>query len=231
MTSTPGSVARSFDMASETYDALRRSLVPGFDLFYGNALEVIADWRTGGPWRVLDLGAGTGLFSAMVQARFPEATFHLVDVSPDMLAQARTRFAGQASAVSIEVGDFAAGAIGGPWDLVISALAIHHLADEDKRALFARIHDGLVAGGLFVNAEQVDGPTPAALDRYRRVWDRQVRAAGVSDDEHRRTLDRMRLDRCSTVRDQLDWLRQAGFAEADCTFKAWRFAVLAAWKA
>ena len=44
-------------------------------------------------------------------------------------------------------------------------------------------------------------------------------------------LGRMRHDRCDTVEDQLRWLREAGLAEADCTYKAWRFAVLAAWKA
>ena len=33
-------------------------------------------------------------------------------------------------------------------------------------------------------------------------------------------------DRCATVEDQLDWMREAGLRQVDCTFKAWRFAVL-----
>jgi tRNA (cmo5U34)-methyltransferase len=36
----------------------------------------------------------------------------------------------------------------------------------------------------------------------------------------------MRFDRCATVEDQLVWLREAGFAGADCLFKDHRFAVI-----
>ena len=35
----------------------------------------------------------------------------------------------------------------------------------------------------------------------------------------------MAHDRCATLEDQLAWLRAAGFAEVDCAFKQWRFAV------
>ncbi len=233
MGEAPGSVARSFGAAAAGYDAARRMLVPCFDGFYGNALEVIADWGPPEGARVLDLGAGTGLFAAMVLDRFPSARLRLVDVSPDMLAQARRRFAGAAdpSRVAFDVLDMGEGDLGGPWDLVVSALAIHHLEARAKRALFARVHAALASGGLFVNAEQVLGPGGAAEARYRRLWEAQARAAGAADDDIGRAQERMRHDRCDTVEDQLRWLREAGFGEADCTFKAWRFAVLAAWKA
>jgi tRNA (cmo5U34)-methyltransferase len=225
-----GSVAGSFGAAAG-YDAARRALVPCFDAFYGNALEVVADWGPPEGARVLDLGAGTGLFAAVVLDRFPSARLRLVDVSPDMLAQARRRFAGaDPSRVAFGVLDMAEGDLGGPWDLVVSALAIHHLDAGAKRALFARVRAALAPGGLFVNAEQVLGPGDAAEARYKRLWEVQARAAGASDDDIGRAQERMRHDRCDTVEDQLRWLREAGFAGADCTFKAWRFAVLAAWR-
>lgn len=227
-----GSAARSFAAAAPGYDAARRALVPCFDALYGNALEVVADQRLRDGARVLDLGAGTGLFAAMVLARFPSASLRLVDLSEDMLAQAKRRFAGDdPTRVEFAVLDMAEGDLGGPWDLVVSALAVHHLDAEAKRALFARVHAALAPGGLFVNAEQVLGPGEPAEARYRRLWDAQTGAAGASDADRERALERMRHDRCDTVEDQLRWLREAGFAEADCTFKAWRFAVLAAWKA
>jgi cyclopropane fatty-acyl-phospholipid synthase-like methyltransferase len=43
------------------------------------------------------------------------------------------------------------------FDAIVSALAIHHLEDAEKRSLFARIHERLRPGGVFVNAEQVVG--------------------------------------------------------------------------
>jgi tRNA (cmo5U34)-methyltransferase len=143
-----------------------------------------------------------------------------------MLAQARQRFAGAAgSNVSFEMRDYTQGSLGGPRDLVISALSIHHLDDGAKRSLFARVFEALRPAGLFVNAEQVLGPTPAAEARYRRLWDGQVLGSGLDRLEYERAVDRMRHDRCATLTDQLEWMRAAGFAEVDCAFKQWRFAV------
>jgi tRNA (cmo5U34)-methyltransferase len=149
---------------------------------------------------VLDLGAGTGLLSAMVMERLPGGRLHLVDVSDAMLARARERFSGAAdSNVSFEVRDYAHGSLGGPWDVVVSALSIHHLDDGAKRSLFARVFEALRPMGLFVNAEQVLGPTPAAEARYRRLWDEQVLGSGVDRGEYERAVERMRHDRCATL--------------------------------
>ena len=70
-----------------------------------------------------------------------------------MLAEAQQRLGDRVVAVHVQ--DMAAELPEGPFDAVISALAIHHLEDEDKRVLFARVHDVLRPGGVFVNAEQV----------------------------------------------------------------------------
>jgi trans-aconitate methyltransferase len=223
------SAEQAFNRDAATYDAGRRALIPCFDGFYGNALEVIGDW--GGPRepRVLDLGAGTGLFSAMVLAQLPHASIMLTDISEEMLAQARDRF-GNDGRVRYQRADLSTDTLAGPWDLVISALAIHHLADKDKRSLFKRVHEWLSPGGLFINAEQVLGPTSRQEQQYRALWERQIRANGVDDAGVQRANERMAFDQCSTVADQLGWMREAGFARVDCTFKAWRFAVMAGWK-
>jgi tRNA (cmo5U34)-methyltransferase len=229
MTGSSNAVGELFSIAAERYDAVRRNLVPCFDAFYSSALDVIGDWAHGRalePLDVLDLGAGTGLFSAMVMARLPQARLHLIDVSDAMLAEARRRFAGVApSNVSFEVRDYSESSLGGPWDLVISALSIHHLEDGAKRSLFKRVFEALRPGGLFVNAEQVLGPTPAAEARYRRLWDEQALSSGVDRHEYERAVERMVHDRCAPLDDQLEWMRAAGFAEVDCAFKQWRFAV------
>ena len=228
MSGSSNAVGRLFSLGAQGYDAVRRNLMPCFDGFYASALDAIADWagaRASAALDVLDLSAGTGLFSAMVLGRLPEARIHLIDVSDAMLAQARQRFAAAGARVSFEVSDYTQESLGGPWDLVISALSIHHLDDGAKRALFARVFEALRPAGLFVNAEQVLGPTPAAEARYRRLWDEQVLGSGVDRAEYERAVERMRHDRCATLADQLEWMRAAGFAEVDCAFKQWRFAV------
>ena len=110
----------------------------------------------------------------------------------------------------------------------MSALAVHHLPDDGKAALFARAHDAVGQGGLFVNADQVAGPTELFDDLYARWHESSSRALGASDDDWDGAVERMAHDRTSDVESQLTWLREAGFADADCLFKDHRFAVMVA---
>jgi tRNA (cmo5U34)-methyltransferase len=190
------------------------------------ALEVLA---SGALERVLDLGAGTGLMSAAVAQAFPAARFELLDGSPEMLAEAQVRLGQQVSAVHVQ--DMAATLPEGPFDAVISALAIHHLSDQDKRLLFAEIHEQLRPGGVFVNAEQVLGPTAELADLYRALWERDAAALGASDAEVSASRGRREHDRCADAESQLAWLREAGFETADCVYKLWELAVIVAVKA
>ncbi|WP_183720173.1 methyltransferase domain-containing protein [Rhizobium sp. BK060] len=214
-----------FNRDASGYDVLRRGLIPCFDAFYGTALDLIDDWRHTDKLRVLDLGAGTGLFSAMLLARHPDAQIHLVDASEKMLEQARQRFDGN-PAITYAVADMADAELGGPWDLIISALAIHHLEDAAKKHLFGGIRGALSEGGLFVNAEQVLGHDSEVEARYARIWLQQVRTLGIPEAEIAKAHERMSHDRCSSVESQLQWMRDTGLCQVDCSFKAWRFAVL-----
>jgi tRNA (cmo5U34)-methyltransferase len=78
---------------------------------------------------------------------------------------------------------------------------------------------------LFVNAEQVLAPTPELEVRAHDRWIAQATALGAAPDELAAAQSRMTHDRCATLEDQLRWLRDAGFADVDCAFKSWRFAV------
>lgn len=225
MTTAEVPASLPFSRDARGYDDLRRRLVPCFDDFYGSALQLIRDGKVSPTIDVLDLGAGTGLFAAMVAAEFPVGRLCLLDGSAAMLDEARARFPGDAG-VEYRVADMTDANLGGPWDVVISALAIHHLSDDAKRSLYGRIRRALKPGGLFVNAEQVSGPNPAADERYARLWLEQIRRLGVPEPEIDKARDRMSHDRCAPVEEQLGWLSEAGFTDVDCSFKAWRFAVL-----
>ena len=164
---------RVFTATAATYDEERARLIPGFARFYGWAVELVpAEAR-----KVLDLGAGTGLLAETVRAKLPATRLELVDISEAMLARARVRFAWDEGVV-FRVADYSAeemtggaveGLVGG-YDAVVSALSIHHLEDVAKRALFRRVWKWLRPGGVFVNADQVLGPTAALEARYRAAW-------------------------------------------------------------
>jgi tRNA (cmo5U34)-methyltransferase len=215
----------AFNAHAVDYDAARRRLVPPFDALYSGAVDALG--LAGSPVeKILDLGAGTGLLSSRIREARPEAQLTLLDGARSMLDEARQRL-GSANAIYLEA-DLNEPLPAGPWDAIVSALAIHHLAHQDKQRLFGRIHEQLRPGGVFVNAEHVSAPTPLLTAAYHRWHESTARAAGSSSQEWTAALERMSHDVCATVEHQLAWLTDSGFRDVDCVLKDHHFALIVA---
>jgi tRNA (cmo5U34)-methyltransferase len=212
------SVKQAFDRHAKDYDSERKQLIPSFDDFYGAALALIP-FQPEERFRVLDLGAGTGLFASFVAQHYTNAEFTLYDISDKMLDEARKRFSDSRTKVTYVVRDYSREAIEGRFDLVISALSIHHVAHADKENLFKRLFECIDANGMFINADQVMGATPSIDELYRSTWLKQIRTNGVTDEMLAAALERMKEDKMSTLSDQLDWLRKAHFSEVTCWYQ------------
>ena len=211
-----------FDATASTYDHDRSLLIPGCDTFYRWAIALIPERAK----TIVELGAGSGLLTALIRNRLPQAHIHLLDFSVPMLDLARRRL-GDDPHLSYHHADYATQNLPPEACSVVSSLSIHHLEDADKQALFRKVFAALRPGGTFVNAEQVAGPTPDLDARYKHLWLEQVREAGATPDQIADSLYRQQDDHCASVEDQLHWMREAGFTDADCWFKDNRFAVLA----
>jgi tRNA (cmo5U34)-methyltransferase len=211
----------AFDQAASRYDQTRRQLIPCFDLFYGTAVELIPVEAQ----RVLDLGAGTGLLSSLVLAHCPSAAITLADISTEMLEQAKTRLSPAGGRCTFLAMDYQAELPSGNFDAIVSALSIHHLDATAKRSLFDKIFQHLSPGGIFVNADQVVGETPAIDSRYCATWVGAVRESGIDPAAMWAAFERTKLDRMSPLSPQLDWLREIGFTEVSCWFQHYSFVV------
>ncbi len=218
-------IQERFDRGAATYDRDRRRLIPCYDDFYAIPVEILP-FHGDRELRVLDLGAGTGLLSAAVARRYPRALLTLVDISAEMLRRAEARFSGDdLSRVTFQVIDYRRDTPKGVYDLVISALSIHHLADSDKAALFRTVHGLLEPGGMFVNADQVLGENPMAEQLCRHMWLSKVRAAGIDEAALAAARERMREDRMATLAAQLQWLQLAGFVDISTWYRYYNFVV------
>jgi tRNA (cmo5U34)-methyltransferase len=171
-----------FDPA--TYLDLMRAEVPAYERLQ----EAVATATEGVDARsVLDLGTGTGETLAAVLERHPGCAAVGIDASAAMLEAAVARLAGRP--VQLAVADLADALPSGPFDLVVSALAVHHLDGPAKADLFARVAAALRAGGRFVLGDVVVPEDPAD-------------AVSPLSEGH---------DKPSTLADQLAWLAAAGF--------------------
>lgn len=228
-----------FDRWETTYDGDRRLLISSFDAFYlalGEVAALRADGtgRTagadGGPVRVLDLGAGTGLSGAALAATLPDLRLTLLDEAPGMLAHARERLSPLGDRLAVVEGDLLDDLPDGPFDVVASCLAIHHLPHERQAEVYAAAAARLAHGGLFVNAEQIAGPTPALehhlLEREVRIG----RAAGLGEAAEAAARERWSIDRHVPLEQHLAWLHAAGLDPVDCVMRSWRFAVVCGWR-
>ena len=209
----------AFNRSIAYYDDWMKKALPNFDDLFGSALAVIP-FPPDTAMHVLDLGAGTGLFSAHVLAKFPQANFVLCDVADKMLEMARQRFAAQTEQFAYRIMDYRQLDEQDEYELVISSLSIHHLTDEEKQTLFAGIYRALKPGGVFINIAQVRGETPYLQKLYWQHWLNQVRSIEKDEERIRESVDRRTTyDKEATLWEQIQWLKNCGFKDVDCIYK------------
>lgn len=211
-----------FDATAATYDRDRMKLIPGHELFYAAALGLIPRNST----HIVELGAGSGLFSAMLLAAFRKAHLTLIDFSENMLALARERLSDNHSRISFMLADYTTAPLPSHADAIVSSLSIHHLEDERKRELLPHVFEALRPGGVFVNADHIAGPTPELEAIYQQRWLSEVRALGATEQQISDSLYRQQEDRRTPVAQQLSWMTEAGFENVDCWYKHSSFAVM-----
>src|SRR5579872_7193358 len=110
-------VKEQFSNVSRKYDSQREYLIPCFNDFYTACLPLVKSLTHAK--KVLDIGAGTGLFTQFIYDVNPNLDFTLTDLSAEMLNIARERFDGEPNFEYFEL-DFSKDALPGKYDIIIS---------------------------------------------------------------------------------------------------------------
>jgi tRNA (cmo5U34)-methyltransferase len=168
-----------FHFHPDDYLALMHSEMPAYERLQDAAAAATGSHAE----RLLELGTGTGETTRRVLARHPGASLVGIDASAEMLGAA------ELPGADLRVARLQDPLPDGPFDLVFSALAVHHLDGPAKADLFARVAAVLEPGGRFVLADVVVPDDPADA------------TTPLSPD----------FDLPSRPGEQLDWLADAGF--------------------
>ena len=180
-----------FHWDPDSYLELMRSEVPQYERLQEEVALATGD---GEAERVLELGPGTGETARRVLARHPRAHLLGIDESEGMMAAAREAL--DPARAELRTGRLQDPLPEGPWDVVVSCLAVHHLDGPGKADLFRRIAAVLAPGGRFVLGDVIVPEDPADV------------VTPIDHDEGSDLPDR--LD------DQLRWLAEAGLTAELC---------------
>jgi len=187
---------------------------------------------------VLDVGSGYGPVAAAVLDAFPNAHAIGMDISDAMMDRGRERMARFGDRFEYMVGDFADGTLpeqavaAGPFDLVVSARAIHHLPAEGMASLYASISASIKPGGAFVNLDTASTENDSLDDVFRKVRRAEnpvVRPTYRSPDQQ--AHDTLLHHKDATLQKHFDWLHAAGFTTVDCFWKRMNQALVGGYKA
>jgi tRNA (cmo5U34)-methyltransferase len=208
---------------SAGYTEKIRQLVPRYD----EMVETIVDLlQLAGPDAVLDLGAGIGNVSQLVLEALPQARVTALDVSPEMIEQARERLAPYGKRVDVVQGDDADLPAERAFDAVFSNLVLHNLASDSKRGTLGTVRRWLVPEGIFLWGDMIVHPEAAVQRHFARQRAEHALASGCPKDFVDWNFEKeSRLDHPWTTAQTLEELTEAGFDNPEVVWAHDAFAI------
>ncbi len=195
---------------------------------------------------LVDLGGGSARLAEKFLSRFPRARAVVVDQSEAFLELARGRlapFADRAALVVARLQDDWAAQLPGQPTAIVSTSAIHHLAPDEKRALYQKCYNVLEPLGILANGDEVRAESQdeyrAALEKWAAHM-RRIVAEGLVGENFSGMLEkwqqrnvahfdqpRVSGDDChETVQAQLACLADCGFRSVSAPWQQEMWAVL-----
>jgi len=183
-------------------------------------------------FRVLELGVGTGTLTGLLLREFPHAHVTGIDISPRMIARAREKLRPFRDRVELVAGDLGTYEEA-EYDVVLSALAIHHLSDAAKWRLFRRLYRSLSRGGYFGDADDHLPEDPLFDTRYAQIalaMRSGDRGAGEWTSPQQIWHEHEKFDHPCTLQAEVSALERAGFAHVGVPWRFFGQAVVWAYK-
>lgn len=218
------SVRSHLNTASEDYDRVIRTFIPGYD----EMLSTIGWWLAQivpANGTIVELGSGTGALAQTLLKALPMVRMELWDIDREMLGVARDRLRDFADRVTFRERSFTEEMT--PCDAVVGTLSLHHLPGlEEKQALYTRVYNALSTPGVFLIGDCTIDNIDPAHSTMRRYWTSFMAAHGISEAEARHHFSEWdKEDTYQPTWLELRALAQAGFPHPDVFWKQGPIAV------
>lgn len=199
--------------------------------------------------KILDLGCGDGILGFSILRKYPNAEVTFLDLTDSMINATKQKAEQFLQALDsnkqINIFNFTVEDLAnpnsiknitkfGPFDIIISGFAIHHLTDDRKRELYTQIFNILNEDGIFLNLERVQSRTEFGTklndDLYIDTFVNfhQKESSDVNRDEiakkyYYKTMKDSNI--LALVEDQCEMLRKIGYSDVDIFFKIFEIAL------
>jgi ubiquinone/menaquinone biosynthesis C-methylase UbiE len=221
-------IASRFNDVAAKYDEQRKLFIPCFDDYYG-IVQTFLKHKKIMATSVMDLGAGTGLLTKFIREILPDSSYMLIDLSDKMLEIAKNRFI-EYSNFNYEVMDYVSNFPKGKFDLIVSALSIHHLDENAKKNLYSRISKSLNDDGYLINLDQFNADSEDVNNFYSECWYDFIQKSGINESDMKSWQQRRELDKENSISQSIQMIKTAGFNNVECIYQYMKFGVLVAHK-
>jgi SAM-dependent methyltransferase len=224
-----------FDASAASYDWLEPLRIEGHTVCHQLALDFLPV-RESVPFRVLDLGCGTGMFVASVLRTRPDAMCVGLDYSEAMLGRAAQAVVPYTERTEFRRWDMNDGLPNdiGTFDLIVAFWSVHHVKNAKKSRLFDHVYGALRPDGWFFLVDSMSGAFDKALyDAGVRRNKARLESSLSGVDKHAHESHRLSAiktqvsedspekDRFASAEIHHEWLAGAGFGSIDRVWQLW----------
>ena len=189
---------------------------------------------------VMELGAGTGLFTEKLLKTNHFREIYITDGADAMLSIAQQNLVAEHTLLHFIKLDFTtdwSGLLTGKdFDVITSSMAVHHAAD--KQRLFQQVYSTLKPKGVFLLADHMAGASACIqhlIGRERAL----VKLGRDAKENPKRVMELINWDEerqkvegnlCETITQYQCYLEKSGFEDVDCIWRDYWLAIFVARK-
>jgi len=212
-----------FEAEAAEFDKIILKLIPHYTEMI-DALVLSIPFKKDEQINVIDLGCGTGTVAQKIKNAFPNSKISCLDIAENMIKIAQKKLGEKIDSYVCNFYEFN---FEKKYDVIVSSLALHHLAnDDDKKTFYEKIYNALNKNGVFYNADVVLASNEHLQELYMAKWKAFMNKSVSSEEIENKWLANYKAeDRPTSLMNHINWLRDIGFNGVDVVWKYYNYAV------